>query len=410
MENNLAILEIKNKSFKILVGYLYEGKVNVLYKNSFKLSVPIKDADIYDIGSLTNDLKQILKIDDQEHKLKLSISEVVVVFPAYGLEVYNCYKSTSTVANDSKIEEIDIKNVISLVKKEEVPQNNTIIDIIPEEFIINNERVFFKPPLGEYSSLLGIKATVYTLPDKMINDFRKAIKEAGLTIKKEVISPVTVSYYLENKNFKYNSYILVDFSAKTTTISVIMKNKVVKSTYFSIGSDDLTEKIAKEFIINRNEAERLKKVYGNDLKKSNFNPPIISIATEDRVRQFKGEDLNNVVNQFLKQWTSLLINALNTMLQSRDDFIEKFPIILTGNGSLLNGLKDYILRFLPKNTLEILTSDVIGAEEPGFINCVSAVCFSSIYKGSLMDYNYFVSDVKRIDKKHNDVDDLDDTL
>ena len=41
MDKEYVILEIKNKSLKLLVGYIFDNKIKVIYRKKAQLSVPL---------------------------------------------------------------------------------------------------------------------------------------------------------------------------------------------------------------------------------------------------------------------------------------------------------------------------------------------------------------------------------
>src|SRR5574344_917559 len=114
MEKDIAALEIRSKSLNLVVGNALDNKVNVVSRIVRPLSVPLQNGMVIDSVSLSNDIKNILKIEDKIHNLQININEVSLVLPAFGLEVYNSQKSTNTISNTSKVDRIDISNALSL--------------------------------------------------------------------------------------------------------------------------------------------------------------------------------------------------------------------------------------------------------------------------------------------------------
>ena len=394
MSKQIAALEISNREFRLIVGYVLDNKVDILYKTKRPLSVPFKDGDIFDIGSLSDDLAKINVVEtESEHaKLTININEISLILPPYGLNVYKSCKTTNTVSPVSKIDKIDISNALALVKKERLPNpNDELVDIIPNKFIIDGNKVYVEPPLNLESTTISIDANVYTLPRKMVDDMKNSCEKAQIKVKKEIIAPLAVSYYASSLNFKYKTYILVDFSSSTTTLSFVGNNVLYASNYFSLGIDDLVDRIANEFQISREEAMNLKNVYGLDLRKNSYNPAIAK--TKDILgneKTFTKDDLNVIIQQFLKEWIEYFNGSLKNLVSTvdmREDSAQNANIILVGLGSSLNGLKDYLLRVRPTNVLEIVNLDVVGASEPEFINCLAAIYLSSRYRGALDDEN-----------------------
>ena len=74
MSKQIAALEISNREFRLIVGYVLDNKVDILYKTKRPLSVPFKDGDIFDIGSLSDDLAKINVVETESEHAKLTIN------------------------------------------------------------------------------------------------------------------------------------------------------------------------------------------------------------------------------------------------------------------------------------------------------------------------------------------------
>lgn len=408
MDITIAALEIKNTTFKLMVGYLYENKVDVLFNQSYPLRSSNKDGDIYDLQALTEDLKQIRVIRDEKKALELKINEVVLILPPFGLEVYNSEKSTNTISSDGKISKTDIANVLSLVKRDRLESpNDKIADIVPNTFLIEGNRVYHEPPLDETSEFVSIKAEVYTLPSKIIDNFKNAVIDAGITVKRVIIAPLGVASLFKSAMLDLSSYVLVDYNADNTTLSFVGNGTLYHSKYFSIGGNEITKNIANSFEISMKAAEELKCIYGYDERNSDFNAPIIQVSGEDGVnRKFNKNELNSIVDYSLKTWNSYFINCFNMLLAGYDDLKHDIPLVFVGGASKLNGFKKFIETNYPSNRVIFYTYDSLGASSPSDINLLGAIAFASSYKGSLEDTNRVViSSIKREENVYKEDED-----
>lgn len=407
MVKQIAALEISNRYYKLVVGYTLDNKVDILYKVKKPLSVPFKDGDIFDIGSLSADLAKIKNIEKSTKNVKMSIgvNEVVLILPPYGLQVFQSVKSTNTVSQVSKIDRIDINNALSLIKKEKLPSvNDDLIDIIPNTFIIDGDKTFLTPPLNEISTTITIDANVYTLPKKMVSDIYKACENSQIKVKRSVVAPIGVSYLLTGSKFKTRTYVLIDFSDKTTSLSFVGDGVVFASNFFSLGFDDLVLKVANEFNIDKKKAEDLVNLYGLDNRQTSYNPAIAigkdSLGAE---RKFTKDDLLKVILEFLKTWVDYFNGSLKNLVLNftrKPDLVEKITLAFMGEGSKLNGLKEYLLKILPSNPIEFLTIPTVCCREPEFINCLGAIYMASSYRGALEDENKIqVTQINRVDDK-----------
>lgn len=404
MVKQIAALELSNRYYKLVVGYTLDNKVDILYKTKRPLSVPFKDGDIFDIGSLASDLTKISNIEatTKNVKMNIKINEVALILPPYGLQVYNSIKSTNTVSTISKIDRIDITNALSLIRKEKLPNtNDELVDIIPNKFIIDNNETFLVPPLNQVSSTITIDANVYTLPKKMVNDMQKACANAQINVKREVVAPVGVSFILKGSNFKHQTYILVDFSDKTTSLSFVGNEVVYASNFFSLGFDDLIQKVSNEFGIDRKLAENIILTYGIDNRQNSYAPAIAAgIDSLGNERKWTKDDLVKQILAFLKTWIDYFNGSLKNLLSSitdKPELNDKIVLAFYGEGSKLYGLKEYLLKVLPSNPIEFISMPTIGCTEPEYINCLGAIFMASSYRGALEDDNkHQVTSINRV--------------
>lgn len=410
MQKEVAVIEIKDKHFRLIIGYLYDEKIDILYEKRYVLTNENNDGDIFDVNSLANDLKVITSISDQKQRLKINITEVVLVLPSFGLEVYNTQKSTNTISNDGRIDKIDIANALSLVKKEKIPnQNNVITDIIPNVFITDDSRNFSEPPLGEISTNILIDANVYTLPNNLVSKLKEAITNAGLKIKRTVISPIGVDCLLKAKKFKFDTYILVEYDQTNTVLSFIGKHTLFQSNFFKIGGEHITYDIATHFSIPFEKAEEIKQTYGLDLRDTLFNTPILEVLGPDGFkRKYTKDDLNSVITNSFKSWQGYFSNSLNTLLKDYEELIEKIPLVFIGDSSLVNGFKNFLHKNYPNNPVEFINYNAVGAEKPSNINCLGAIQYVSVYQGTLEEeVKVKIADIQRTnEEKYREDEDL----
>ncbi len=362
MEKLTNVIEIKNKSIRVLIGYLIENKLKAVYAKKFKLSVPLNDADVLDVGSITLDLEKIKNINDQDLNFKYTIRNAILVLPSFGLEVYNASKTTNVVNYDRGINEIDVRNVVSLFENESISPMIQIVNVIPNSFSIDNGESFSKSPLGVKTRKLTLDAYVYTLPFKMVDDLSRAMLNANIKIDNILISSVSSSNYLKNINFKYNTYILIDIGSKNTFVTVIKNSIVQVSTFFDLGGDTLTKNIANELNISFEDAEKLKIIYGLDNSANTFNAPICKSIKDGTYVKYTKIDINKVVNNFLHEFNDYLLNSIKNLLKDNQEFISRIPLIFKGSTIKLNGFKESVSKNFYTNTLEFNVSEnVVGA-------------------------------------------------
>lgn len=396
MEKPVAVLEISSSCIKLLIGYELNGRPQILYSITKPFGLIVDSGNFLDPITIKETIASFANIKDSSAKLNISISEVVLILPPYGLEVFQTQQVTTVVGEDSKIGSIDIRNIYALIRKGKIPATNDLIDIIPDNFIIDQGISYQTPPLGESSNTLTIRAKVHTLPKHINEQYTEAVKESGINVKRPVVAPFGAAELLATYPEIPSEYLLVDIGSHVTTVSLIAGKQLYASRFFAWGGHKITSKIGETFNISETEAEKYKIMYGLDKRKMSYRIPLCK--TDDgsgHESKHYVDELTSIVKSELDSFVSQLNSAINNLLVSYDSSVKSIPMILIGGGSLLNGLPEYIEPKVQSDYVKIASIRTLGARNPSFANCLGAVLANSKYQTVFDDMHPRVGQVTR---------------
>lgn len=400
MEKPTAALEISSAEIKLVVGYELDGQPIVLYALRKPIDAFVERGQVINLIGLIEALRDIKEIKDATAKLKLTISEAILLLPPLGLEVYQSDKTTNVVSQTGTVEAIDISNVISLVRKEVVPHGGQIVDIIPDAFELDNGRSFPNAPIGEKSNSLSISAKIHALPYSVIENFRRSFKEAGIAIKRVLVGPHAASYLFAQDLELPTSYLYVDMGAEVTTISLIGNKSLFASIYFEKGGKDLTTSIMRNFNLPFEEAEKLKRRYGIDHRLMSFHPTIAkSTDLDGQEKEYATSDLNTITEEFVTDYLLSLKQAINSLMAGYDRKYLKIPMIVSGGLARLNGFDELIIEAFPDNKIHFAIPKAIGARHQTYVNALGAILANNRYQTYLEEDRPVVTTLTRGNKE-----------
>ena len=381
MEKPIAAIELGSKKLKLVVGYEIDGKVYVLYTLVKPYGHAIEAGSFVDPNRVSQTIESVREFTDPSAKLKLNISDVLLCIPPYNLGIYQTRQVTTVVTEDSKISNLDIKNIYALIRNSAYPLNDkALVDVIPESFTLDHGRIFARPPLGESSSTLTVSAKVQTLPKLLVDNYQNVLSNGGMISRRNVIAPLAAAELIASYPGMPSSYILVDIGSSVTTVSFVGNNALYGSTFFNWGGDNITEKIIESFNINEADAEKYKIMYGIDNREMNFKAPICTTddGTGHEVHHMNDE-LNAIIKGELDIFVNYLKEAVNEVVSQHDKTYSSFPMLLVGGGSELNGLVNYITPKVMSETVQVVSSRTLGARNPTFFNCLGMILTHSKY-------------------------------
>ena len=398
MEKPVAAIELCSKSVKIVIGYVLDGKVHVLYTLTKELGRVIDRGNVIDPQTLRSGLQSFLSIDDASAKLKINIADALLAIPPYGVEVYQTKPIVTIISDDGKVSEFDIRNVYALVRKASLPPTAQLVDIIPAQFMLDQGRSYAYPPIGQTSSSLQIFTRIHTLPKTIYRNYAEALEGSGIAIRRTIVSSSAAIELLASFGDEYPSdYFLVDIGSEMTTISLVGYRQLFCSRFFSWGGDDITTDIKERFDVDESEAEKIKMLYGYDTRKLTFDAVVAKSQEGDKKVNHTVSELNALIKNQLDKFIKELNNALNSLLETYPDN-EKYkalPMVFIGGGSYLYGFKEYLQGKVSSSELLFATPKTLGARNSSYFNCLGMILMNYKYPNSYDDNQKKVTDLSR---------------
>ncbi|MGI6714293.1 MAG: cell division FtsA domain-containing protein [Bacilli bacterium] len=397
MKEPIIALDFGGSHLKLVIGYVLDHRPFVLYAAQAPLHQAIVHGQIEDREQVMATLKELLVTTEKNTGLK--IEKVIFALPAFGLQVFDSLKETSTVANDDTVKRNDITNLLGMMRKEIIDINSQIVAIVPEIYtIVDNGFQYDVPPLGEKANAIRLHAKVHTLSKQVVDDYESILEEVGLKLEKHFIDQYVLGRLLEIDPEAPKKFLLVDIGHDITHVSFFAHKQIYSSPFFRMGGVDLTKQISEHFAITPSQAQELKRLYGYDTRVLTFKPPIFKVEDEaGKTTAYKLDDFRRVVKEELEKFYAELSASLSLIEQEQANFdeIRTLPIILTGGGSALAGLSEFLREKLPTRTFKPWVFNCLGARDPAFGICLGLIKVYDEYVTTIVDERTYVPPVTR---------------
>lgn len=378
MMNLVCAYGIDSSAVKLVVGYEYEKEVIVLFsgKKDLAQNVILNDK-VNDSDAICMAIKDLLL--EAENSLKMDITSVTLVLPANGLEVFENVASTSVVSTSTKIADVDIRNVINMLLRDNYSEDNEVVDIIPITYSLDKDRVFSNPPLGEESTTLTLKAFVHTVPRYIKNVYMSLIEKVGLKVNNLVVAPYGIGQLFLTYKDVPNKYFLVNLGANNTSVVSMSNGKPYRVCFVNYGSDNITKVLANRLGISYEKAEELKRTYGLEKTTHTYLPNVVKSELSEDIK-FTAKEIAVIISDELERLMKDIIRALKTM-SSESPELEQWPVVFVGGGRNIIGFKDFVKEKIQMRKCILPSIKSIGArnmiyiDELGAIKIVSNVTF-----------------------------------
>lgn len=320
-----------------------------------------------------NEIARVIShsIKEAESESGLKINSTYLTIP--GKYVTIVQNSISKEAKDkyAGISAKDVASSIMQAKDIDIPEDKQIIDVVENQFVLENGKVV-SDPIGSLSGSFTLKAQVILADKEYMRQIASIFRKANLDI--DGLVPVTLaqrSIILDNNELNDN-VMLLDIGAGNTDIGVFEGPNFVYTNTIPLGGDNITNDIALVLNISEEEAEKLKKQYGLALKSFIDNDNEILLTTckdENGKKVIRSSELIEIIEARIEEIFSLVNKDITTKgIKSRIN-----NVILTGQGITNINKSDVAGKIILNIPVKIATGRLISIVRPEYRTAYSLV-------------------------------------
>ncbi|HTQ64648.1 MAG TPA: cell division protein FtsA [Puia sp.] len=292
---------------------------------------------------------QVLNIDETIKAIKmaldncyssnpnLSISEVYVGIAGHHIKSLQTRGDIVRQDTEEEITQREIDQLIADQYKTYIPAGDQIIDVIPQEFAVDNFQNIISP-IGYGGVKVGANFHIITGDRNAIKNINRAVEKSGLATKDLVLQPLASAAAVMGQEDLEAGVAIVDIGGGTTDLAVFYEGVLKHTAVIPFGGENITNDIKTGLGVLKTQAEQMKIQFGSALSneaKSNAFITIpglrgmpakeISVKNLANIIQARMSEIMDFVTYHLKQ-----VGLDNKMLNG--------GIVLTGGGAQLKHL------------------------------------------------------------------------
>src|SRR6195952_460223 len=238
---------------------------------------------------------------------------------------------------NEEITQREIDQLIADQFKTYIPAGDQIIDVIPQEFTVDNFQNI-PNPIGYGGVKVGANFHINTGDKNAIRNINRAVEKSGLNTKDMVLQPLASASAVMGNEDMEAGVAIVDLGGGTTDLAVFYEGILKHTAVIPFGGENITNDIKTGLGVLKTQAEQMKVQFGSALSdeaKSNafitipglrgMAPKEISVKNLAGIIQARMSEIMDFVSYHLKQ-----VGLDNRLLNG--------GVILTGGGSQLKHL------------------------------------------------------------------------
>jgi len=297
-----------------------------------------------------NKTTESIKIALEEAELNsgISISSVLVGIAGHYIR---CIQTSSIIGinnSDRIIQEEDVARLLEQAKILKLPSDTTIIDVIPQEFVIDGKDGIYDSPVGMFGTKLEAKVNMITGLVSSIDDLSKCVTTCGVDLDDIVLEPIASSHAVLDETEKKVGVAMIDIGGGTSDIAVFKKGVLKYTAGIGIAGNLVTNDIVEALGITDEEAERIKIEYGYSSVSEILNDELITVQSirANTPKKTSKSILARIIQARMQDIFELSAIEIQNSQIARELHA---GVVLTGGGSLIRGTKE-------------LAGDILGME------------------------------------------------
>ncbi len=336
-KNVIVGLDVGSTKIAAIAGQMSDNLVDIVGVGKSN-STGLRKGSVTDIEETVSSVS--VALEETERMSGSPLQDAYVSISGTSVVAQNSKGVIAVSRADGEISDSDVARVIEAARAIPNSPNYEIIHVIPRTFTIDGQSGI-KDPVGMSGIRLEVDALVVTASTPSVKNLTKSVNQSGIQINELIFSPLATAKFLLSKRQKEIGVALVDIGSATTSYAVYEEGEILSCGVIPIGSSHITNDIAIGLRINIDTAETIKVKYGSAFPEKINEKEEIDLSKID-----KNED--TVVNsKYVAEIIEARLHEIFQMLKEalaeigRDGMLPA-GIILTGGGSKLDGLVDFV--------------------------------------------------------------------
>ena len=214
----------------------------------------------------------------------------------------------------------------------DLDDDEEVIHVVPRGYVLDSSEGV-KNPVGLAARKVTMRAHVVSGAVSSIQNLLRAVEDCGVTASRIVLEPLASAEACLTDADRESGVVLLDVGGGTTDIAIFYRGALTHTDVIPIGGESFTSDLAYGLKIPEYKAEELKVRYGTTL--SDTIDSVAAVRLDDR--HYNASFISQILEYRAQELYDYVQDSLTGIRIS--DLISG-GVVLTGGGSLLDGMTD----------------------------------------------------------------------
>ncbi len=267
----------------------------------------------------------------------LEISEVYVGIAGHHIKSLQTRGDIVRHNTDEEISQAEIDQLVANQYKTYIPAGDQIIDVIPQEFTVDNFQNITNP-IGYSGVKVGANFHIITGDRNAIRNINRSVEKSNLQVKDLVLQPLASAAAVMCEQDLEAGVVIVDIGGGTTDIAIFYEGILKHTAVIPFGGENITNDIKTGLGVLKTQAELMKVKFGSALMDEARNNAYITIPGLRGMtpKEISVQNLAKIIQARMSEILDFVTYHLNQV--GIEKKMLNGGIVLTGGGSQLKHL------------------------------------------------------------------------
>src|SRR6516225_3075326 len=267
----------------------------------------------------------------------LEINEVYVGIAGHHIKSLQTRGDIVRHDNNEEISQREIDQLVADQYKTYIPAGDQIIDVIPQEFTVDNFQNI-PNPIGYGGVKVGANFHIITGDKNAIRNINRAVEKSSLQTKDLVLQPLASAAAVMGQEDLEAGVAIVDIGGGTTDLAVFYEGILKHTAVIPFGGENITNDIKTGLGVLKTQAEQMKVQFGSALSNEARGNAFITIPGLRGMpaKEISVKNLANIIQARMSEIMDFVSYHLKQV--GLDNRMLNGGIVLTGGGSQLKHL------------------------------------------------------------------------
>ena len=340
--NVVAGIDVGTTKICTIIAEVSDDEITDIIGVGTSPSKGLKKGMVVDIDDTVKSIEA--SVDEAERMAGLELESAFVGIAGSHISSINSHGVVAVTGENKEITHEDIERVMDATKIISIPPEREIIHALPREYIVDGCKDI-KYPLGMAGVRLEAETHIVTGSVTSIQNLAKSVNRAGIGVEDVVLQPLAASKAVLSDSEKDLGVVLVDMGGGTTDIAVFKEGSIWYTAILPVGGDHVTSDIAVGLRTPKNNAEKIKIMHGSaETRLVDSNEEIDIVDTSGaKQRTVSRKRLAEIIEPRIDEIFTMVNDELK---KGKCQDLVPAGMVITGGGSLLQGLPDFVSRKL----------------------------------------------------------------